>query len=161
MGNLTAGSVLWKRPMRESNGRRAPFYVDNCRNRIRHDLMTGVNAADLTERDRMIAEVRLGVQYVKLICGEPPAGCRVGVMWHGHNSGEYATVGLFGEPLQISDAPWGYISRAEDALSRFDDSVDWSPLSEQDDDDEVEHDEDEEDEGDEDEDEEARETSDV
>jgi hypothetical protein len=109
--------------------------------------------ADLTERDRMIAEVKLGVQYVKLICGPPPQGCKIDAMWHEHDSGEYATVGLFWDPLQISDAPWDYISRAEHALSRFDDSVDWSPLSEQDEDDE--------DEGDEDEDEEAGEASDV
>jgi hypothetical protein len=91
----------------------------------------------------MIAEVIIGVQYVKLICGEPPAGCRFGVMWHEHDSGEYATVGLFWEPLEVSDAPWDYISRAEDALSRFHESVDWSPLSELDQDEEDEEDEDE------------------
>src|SRR5438477_8314069 len=69
-------------------------------------------------------------------CGEPPPGCRVGVMWHEHDSGEYATVGLFWEPIEISDAPWDYISRAENVLSRFHDSVDWSPLPEPDEDEE-------------------------
>ena len=51
--------------------------------------------ADLRERERMIAEVKLGAQYVKLICGQPPQVCKVDAMWHEHDVGEYATVGLF------------------------------------------------------------------
>jgi hypothetical protein len=101
-------------------------------------------AADLSERERMIAEVKLGAQYVKLICGQPPQGCKVDAMWHEHDLGEYATVGLFWDPLQISDAPWDYISRAEDVLSCFDDSVEWSLLSERDEDEQDEDAEDEE-----------------
>lgn len=65
-------------------------------------------------------------------------------MWHKHDLGEYATVGLLWDPLEISDAPWGYISRAEEVLSRFHDAVHWSPLSPQD---EETEDEDEDDEG--------------
>ncbi len=77
------------------------------------------------ERERMVAEVELGAGYVQLICGEPPEGCEVGVMWHEHDSGSYATVGLYWE---TDDAPWDYLSCAEDALRRFDEAVDWTPI---------------------------------
>ncbi len=99
--------------------------------------------ADLRDRERLVAEIELGIQYVRLICGDPPTGCEVDVMWHEHDFGEYATVGLSWDPLEISDAPWDYISRAEEVLSRFHESVDWSPLSEQDEDEEAELDDDE------------------
>src|SRR3954454_21523443 len=95
---------------------------------------------DLRERKRMVAEVEIGVRYVKLICGEPPPGCEVDVMWHEHELGEYATVGLLWNRLEIGVPPWGYMSRAENVLSRFNDSVDWSPSSEEDED-ELEDDE--------------------
>lgn len=47
------------------------------------------------EGGRMVAEVELGCRYVELVCGEPPEGCEVGVMYHEHDMGEYATVGLY------------------------------------------------------------------
>jgi hypothetical protein len=69
------------------------------------------------ERDRMIAEVELGCRYVRLVCGEPPEGCEVGVMWHEHDLSSYATVGLSWDEGVRNEAPWIYIVRAESAIS--------------------------------------------
>ena len=96
------------------------------------------------ERDRMVAEVRLGVAYVKLICGEPPPGCKIGPMWHEAEEGSYATVGLHSDG-ELDRAAWAYIGLAERALSRFDQAVDWEPLDEEEDEDQDEEGEDEED----------------
>ena len=90
------------------------------------------------ERDRMIAEVELGAAYVRLICGAPPEGCRVGVMWHEHDGGRYATVGLH---FETEEPPWRYLSCAGEALRCFDEAVDWSPMDEVDEDADAEDDE--------------------
>jgi hypothetical protein len=99
-------------------------------------------AADAkSNRQWMLAEVKLGVYYVKLACGPPPAGSKVGVMEHEHELGSYATVGLCWDPGQMEDAPWEYIARAERALSRFEDAVSWSDLGPEPDDEEIDEDE--------------------
>jgi hypothetical protein len=71
-------------------------------------------------------EFELGIEYLKLVCGEVPEGCELGVMWRefdGIKVGEVidlpAGVGLLWDDTKILGAPWEYISRCETALSIF------------------------------------------
>jgi hypothetical protein len=80
-------------------------------------------------------EFELGIEYLKLVCGEVPEGCELGVMWRefdGIKVGEVidlpAGVGLLWDDTKILDAPWDYISRCEIALSILDESVNWSAI---------------------------------
>ena len=50
----------------------------------------------------------------------------MGITWHQHDLGEYATIDIIWDDYR--DAPWEYISRAERALARFDEAVNWSEL---------------------------------
>jgi hypothetical protein len=61
---------------------------------------------------------------------------------HEAEEGSYATVGLHCDG-ELDRAAWAYIGRAERALSRFDQAVDWEPLDEEEDEDQDEEDEDE------------------
>lgn len=72
------------------------------------------------------AELELAICYIRQACGEPPAGCELDILWHEHELGQYASVGLTWDGP--AEAPWDYISRAEDALQRFDRAVKWSEL---------------------------------
>ena len=104
-------------------------------------------AADaIRQQERMVAEVKLGVAYVRLICGEPPARCKLGVMWRESDSVSYASVGLY---YDTEGAPWDCIGVAERVLSRFDEVVDWEPIvpdEDEDDDEDVEDEDEDEDE---------------
>jgi hypothetical protein len=108
------------------------------------------SAGSVSKREWMIAEVKLGVYYVKLACGPPPPGCKVGLMSHEHEGGDYVTVGLYWDPGQTEDAPWDYLARAERALQTFDDAVDWSRLAVEEEEEEEEEEDDDDDDDDED-----------
>jgi hypothetical protein len=69
----------------------------------------------------------LGICYIRHACGDPPAGYELEIIWHEHDVGEYAAIGVTWEGY--GHAPWEYISRAEIALSRFDNAVAWSELA--------------------------------
>jgi hypothetical protein len=80
-------------------------------------------------------EFKLGIEYLKLVCGKVPKGCELGVMWRDFDGMEYgeiislpSEVGLFWDANEISDAPWEYISRCETALSIFHESVNWCAI---------------------------------
>jgi hypothetical protein len=69
----------------------------------------------------------LAICYIRHACGEPPTGYELDILWHEHDLGEYATVGItWNGPYE---APWDYISRAEDVLERFNQAVSWSDLA--------------------------------
>ena len=68
----------------------------------------------------------MGICYIRHACGEPPAGYELEILWHEHDVGEYATIGITWDGP--GDAQWDYIRRAERALARFDEAVSWSEL---------------------------------
>jgi len=77
-------------------------------------------------------EFQLGIQYLKLVCGEVPKGCELGIMceeFDGMEVGEIVElpsgVGLSWDSTKISNAPWEYVSRCQTALSIFHEAVDW------------------------------------
>lgn len=66
----------------------------------------------------------LAIQYVKFVCGDPPAGSELGIMWHDHELGSYPTIGVYSEFSPDFD----YIHKCEEALEKFDDAISWSEL---------------------------------
>jgi hypothetical protein len=54
-------------------------------------------------------------------------------MWHDHDLGSYATIGLYYEGPD--DEALEYVSRAERALRRFGGAVDWQPIEAEEDED--------------------------
>ena len=83
--------------------------------------------AQFPDKDWIVAELELAICYIRHACGAPPPGYELDIIWHEHDLGEYATVGITWDGP--CDAPWDYISRAESALQRFDQAVAWSELS--------------------------------
>jgi hypothetical protein len=68
----------------------------------------------------------LGICYIRQACGEPPEGYELEIIWHEHDLGEYATIGVTWDGPY--DAPWDYVQNAQDALIRFDQGVNWSEI---------------------------------
>lgn len=56
-------------------------------------------------------------------------------MWHDHDLGSYATIGLNYDYEGPDDEALEYVSRAERALRRFDNAVDWEPIEAEEDED--------------------------
>lgn len=53
-------------------------------------------------------------------------------MWEDSDFGPAATIGLCWDRMEIDDAPWDYINKAEVALRAMDDAIDWSKLDPED-----------------------------
>lgn len=65
-------------------------------------------------------------EFLLFALGDPPIGVRVDVQSHDHDLGSYSTLAVFWQ--EGYPEPWKFIRRAEDALSIFNDAVDWSCL---------------------------------
>jgi hypothetical protein len=76
----------------------------------------------------MRVQLELAVAYIREVCGEPPKGCEVGLMWQDTDYGPAATIGLCWDRTKVSDAPSDYIANAEVALRAFDDAISWRKL---------------------------------
>lgn len=83
--------------------------------------------AQYPDKRWIIAELELGMCFIRHACGAPPVGYQLEILWHEHELGEYATIGITWEGPR--DAPWEYVSRAEEALQSFDQAVSWSELA--------------------------------
>jgi hypothetical protein len=77
-------------------------------------------------------EFQLGIEYLKLVCGEVPEGCELGIMreeFDGMGIGEVVDlpsgIGLCWDDTEITNAPWKYISQCETALRTFHEAVNW------------------------------------
>jgi len=88
-----------------------------------------------------IAELEIGIYYIKRACGEPPPDFELEVVWNEHELGAYPTIGLSWEGLRAP--PRDYLRRAEHALERLNAAVEWSAIEPQEDiaDEDDEHDE--------------------
>jgi hypothetical protein len=80
------------------------------------------------ETDWIVCCLEMGIVYLRHVCGEPPEGCDLDIMWHDHELGNYPTIGLLWKDPQ-TDAPWKYISRCETALDAFNNAVTWSEIN--------------------------------
>ncbi len=67
---------------------------------------------------------KLAIQYIKLVCGEPPSGATLGIMLHDHDLGTYTSIGVYCE----YSIPYDYVSSCENALDVFDSAISWEEL---------------------------------
>lgn len=66
----------------------------------------------------------LAIQYIKLVCGDPPPGATLGIMAHDHDLGTYTSIGVYAD----YSMPFDYASACERALEVFDAAVSWHEL---------------------------------
>ena len=72
--------------------------------------------------------LRMGLSYMRSICGEPPKGCKLGIHWFPIcESGQYE-VGLYWNPKVIKRVPQRYIWKCQWVLAIFDETVPWRKL---------------------------------
>src|SRR5687768_3576578 len=69
---------------------------------------------------------KLAIQYIKLVCGEPPAGAELGIMSHDHDLGSYTSIGVYSD----YSPPFDYVADCENALEVFNSAVEWEDLKE-------------------------------
>jgi hypothetical protein len=83
------------------------------------------------EREWLICQLEMGICYLQCVCGEPPKGYQLDVMWHEQDSGDYPTIGICWDVGEAGsfDAPWGYVERCRLALEVFDEAVSWSEIN--------------------------------
>ena len=72
------------------------------------------------------AQGKLANRHLKGICGEPPPGMDLEIVWQEHELGQYPVIGLVWEdPLR--GVPWNYIPRCEAALTAFENGGELPP----------------------------------
>jgi len=78
------------------------------------------------DEDWILLGLELAKKYIEYVCGRPPAGCKLDVMWHDHELGSYPSLGVWCE----NDTPWDYVDACERALEVFDEAVSWDRIKE-------------------------------
>jgi len=63
-------------------------------------------------------------KYIEFVCGEPPPGNKLEVMWHEHGLGTYPTLGVWSDYAPDTK----YVHACERALEVFDDAIEWHEL---------------------------------
>ena len=71
---------------------------------------------------------KMGLAYVRFICGEPPKGCKLQLHWFTWEGTRHHEIGLFWNPHIIRRAPWRYIFKCNAAIAIFDWEVPWIKL---------------------------------
>ncbi len=66
------------------------------------------------------------MQYIAFICGDPPTGSKLDIMWHDHDLGTYPSLGIWSE----YNPQWDYINSCERTLEVFNEAVSWHELKE-------------------------------
>jgi len=77
---------------------------------------------------RIEFELDLGISLLRLSCDQELPATTLEVVWHDHDSGQYATICLVREQGNLSDRESRYITRCEEALTDLHDCVDWRAL---------------------------------
>jgi len=78
------------------------------------------------EKEWIVLSLELAKRYIVFVCGDPPAGSNLNIMWHDYDLGTYPSLGIWSE----YDTPWDYINACERALEVFDQAVSWHKLKE-------------------------------
>jgi hypothetical protein len=79
---------------------------------------------------RAVAELELGIAFLKAYVGEPPSGYGLEIVEQEHELGVYATICLCWEIGSLGSDEWNYYRRCEQGLTKLDDAVSWSDLAE-------------------------------
>ena len=84
-----------------------------------------VSTGNMPEDENWILfALNLAKQYILLVCGDPPLGSTLDVIWHDHELGSYPSLGICSEFWTPPD----YLRKCEQALEHFDQAVEWEVL---------------------------------
>jgi hypothetical protein len=85
------------------------------------------------QRGWVLCQLELGIRYLRCVCGEPPKGYELDVMWHEHDTCSYPSIGIRWEAEEAGsfDAPSEYIERCRLAVEAFDGAVSWAEINPQ------------------------------
>lgn len=87
-----------------------------------------INTGDLPGDEEWIEfGLDIALRYIKAVCGNPPVGCELAVMWSDHELGAYPSIGIYTD----FEAPSDYVSACANALETFDRAVDWEALKDE------------------------------
>jgi hypothetical protein len=76
------------------------------------------------DREWILFTLDLAIRYLTFVCGDPPPGHKLGVMWHEQESGASPSIGVHSESEPDAD----YIADCERALDDMNDAIDWAAL---------------------------------
>ena len=71
---------------------------------------------------------RMGLSYIRFVCGEAPKGCRLALKWFNIDRTRQHEIALFWNPALTKRMPRNYINRCQQALAIFDETVPWKKL---------------------------------
>ena len=74
------------------------------------------------------AQMEMGIVYLGHVCGDPPIGTDLGIMWHEHLAGEYGTIGLHYDVPTLSAEHSHYIANCGIALEYFNQNMLWHSI---------------------------------
>ena len=82
----------------------------------------------LPEKEWRALTNKMGLSYVRFICGEPPKGCKLGLHWFTWKEIRQHSIALFWDPVVAKRAPSRYLSKCFEAVAIFDCAVPWKKL---------------------------------
>mgnify|MGYP001600711646 CR=1 FL=1 len=76
-------------------------------------------------------QVKIAISYLKLICGDPPLGCKLDLTMREHELGDYPIIGLWWGDPPYNDylPPMDYVVKCQNVCSVFCDSVNWADIN--------------------------------
>ena len=82
-------------------------------------------------RERFVFELDLGIQLLRAVCGNEPAGSELRITWCDHELGQYAVISLSSSAEVLDEKQQDYQILCEDVLAELDGALDWDILWEQ------------------------------
>lgn len=98
--------------------------VDMC---LRWESIGSTSTGQMPDEEGWILfSLSIAKAYILEVCGSPPLGCDLEIIWHDHEMGSYPSIGVGYE----ESLPAIYFKNAEKALWYFDTSIPWGSLKE-------------------------------
>ena len=76
------------------------------------------------EKTWILFSLEIALKYIRFVCGDPPPGNELGIMWHDHELGSYPSLGVWSD----FTPDWDYFHNCESALEAFNGAVSWYEL---------------------------------
>lgn len=80
------------------------------------------------EKEWVTLTLRMGLSYIRFMCGEAPEGCKLGLYWFRFDGDRQHEVALFWNSKLIKRAPRRYLWKCRQAVAIFDQTVPWRRL---------------------------------
>jgi hypothetical protein len=85
-----------------------------------------VGSAQWPDQRGIELELEIAIAFLRALCGPEPDGCSLEIIWHDHDSGQWANIEL----TWNEGEHWRYVSSCQTVLDRLDDCASWSELAE-------------------------------